>query len=103
MTLPLLLSLDLSNLPQPTDCRTYGGRGWRPGEFEKALISKEALNRVEAVGYPSATVSTLTYETVQAPPATVFLHALHSQIPTECLFTVVLPQKLHATRMLGNV
>ena len=36
----------------------------------------------------------LTYDTVYAPPATVFLHALQLQIPTECLLTVVLPQNV---------
>lgn len=39
-----------------------------------------------------------TYETVHAPPATVFLHDLHVQIPTECLFTVVLPQNVQVYR-----
>jgi len=33
-------------------------------------------------------------DTVYAPPATVFLHDLQSQIPTECLLTVVFPQKV---------
>lgn len=36
-----------------------------------------------------------TYDTVQAPPATVFLHDLQLHIPTECRFTVVLPQNVH--------
>lgn len=36
-----------------------------------------------------------TYDTVQAPPATVFLHDRQFQIPTECRFTVTLPQKVH--------
>lgn len=35
-----------------------------------------------------------TYDTVYAPPATVFLHDLQSQIPTECLLTVVFPQNV---------
>ncbi len=39
-----------------------------------------------------------TYETVQAPPATVFLHDRQFQIPTECRFTVVLPQKVQVYR-----
>lgn len=34
-------------------------------------------------------------DTVQAPPATVFLHDRQFQIPTECRFTVTLPQKVH--------
>jgi len=40
----------------------------------------------------------LTYETVHAPPATVFLQPLHFQIPTECLLTVFLPQKVQMYR-----
>lgn len=36
----------------------------------------------------------LTYDTVYAPPATVFLQDLQSQIPTECLLTVGFPQKV---------
>lgn len=35
-----------------------------------------------------------TYDTVQAPPATVFLQDLQDQIPTACLFTVGLPQNV---------
>jgi hypothetical protein len=35
-----------------------------------------------------------TYDTVYAPPATVLLHDLQFQIPTECLLTVVFPQKV---------
>jgi hypothetical protein len=42
--------------------------------------------------------SSSTYETVQAPPATVFLHALHFQIPTECRLTVFFPQKVQVYR-----
>src|ERR1700760_267942 len=45
-------------------------------------------------------LSVQTYDTVHAPPATVFLHALQVQIPTECLLTVFLPQKLHANLLL---
>lgn len=33
-------------------------------------------------------------DTVYAPPATVLLHDLQFQIPTECLLTVVFPQKV---------
>lgn len=40
----------------------------------------------------------LTYETVQAPPATVLLHPLHFQIPTECLLTVFFPQNVQMYR-----
>ena len=40
-------------------------------------------------------VSIVTYETVYAPPATVFLQDLQFQIPTECLLTVVFPQNVH--------
>ena len=39
-----------------------------------------------------------TYETVQAPPATVFLHDPQFQIPTECRFTVFLPQNVQMYR-----
>lgn len=39
-----------------------------------------------------------TYETTQAPPATVFLHDRHCQIPTECRFTEVLPQNVQVYR-----
>lgn len=39
-----------------------------------------------------------TYDTLQAPPATVFLHDLQLHIPTECRFTVFLPQKVHVYR-----
>lgn len=39
-----------------------------------------------------------TYETVQAPPATLFLQALHSQIPTDLRLTVFLPQNVQAYR-----
>jgi hypothetical protein len=46
----------------------------------------------------SQAVSRHTYETVHAPPATVFLQALQVQIPTECRFTVFLPQKVHTYR-----
>jgi hypothetical protein len=35
-----------------------------------------------------------TYDTVYAPPATVLWHDLQFQIPTECLLTVVFPQKV---------
>jgi hypothetical protein len=35
-----------------------------------------------------------TYETVQAPPATVFLQDLHSQIPTAVRLTEFFPQKV---------
>jgi hypothetical protein len=38
--------------------------------------------------------SIVTYDTVYAPPATVFLQDLQSQIPTECLLTVVFPQNV---------
>ncbi len=37
-----------------------------------------------------------THDTCQAPPATVFLHALHDQMPIECRLTVFLPQNEHA-------
>ncbi len=37
-----------------------------------------------------------TDDTCQAPPATVFLHALHDQMPMECRLTVFLPQNEHA-------
>jgi hypothetical protein len=97
---PAWFSSSLRYLSQPTDGRANGSGGWRPVGFDKALVSKGGLRKM---GQPSTTASTLTYETVQAPPATVFLHALHCQIPTECLFTVVLPQKLHAARILANV
>ena len=33
------------------------------------------------------TVAAAVVDTVQAPPAMVFLHALHDQIPTAVLFT----------------
>ena len=47
----------------------------------------------------SKTVFTMyTYETVHAPPATVFLHDLHVQMPTECRLTVFFPQKEHMYR-----
>lgn len=35
-----------------------------------------------------------TYDTVYAPPATVLWQARQFQIPTECLLTVVFPQKV---------
>lgn len=44
-----------------------------------------------------------TYETTYAPPATVFLQDLQSQIPTEWRLTVVLPQKVHWKFRLGVV
>jgi hypothetical protein len=40
----------------------------------------------------------LTYETVHAPPAIVFLQLLQFQIPTECLLTEFLPQKVQMYR-----
>ena len=39
-----------------------------------------------------------TYETVQAPPATVFLQEPQLQMPTECRFTVFLPQNVQMYR-----
>ena len=44
------------------------------------------------------TVAAAVVETVHAPPATVFLQALHSQIPTAVRLTESLPQKVHVYR-----
>lgn len=41
------------------------------------------------------TVAAAVVETVQAPPAVVFLHALQCQIPTAVRLTESLPQKVH--------
>jgi hypothetical protein len=43
-------------------------------------------------------IQLLTYETVQAPPATVLLHPLHFQIPTAWRLTLFLPQKVQMYR-----
>ena len=44
------------------------------------------------------TVAAAVVETVQAPPAVVFLHALQCQIPTAVRLTESLPQKVHLER-----
>jgi hypothetical protein len=44
-----------------------------------------------------------THDTCQAPPATVFLHALHDQMPIECRLTVFLPQNEHAVRRVSRL
>lgn len=44
------------------------------------------------------TVAAAVVETVQAPPAVVFLHALQCQIPTAVRLTESLPQKVHLQR-----
>lgn len=52
---------------------------------------------------PPALIPRSTYDTVQAPPATVFLHALQLHIPTECRFTVVLPQNVQVYRACCDI
>jgi hypothetical protein len=56
---------------------------------------------VSAAAYPGPDISRgkvwkgESYETVYAPPAVVFLHDLHSQMPTAFLLTASLPQNVH--------
>lgn len=47
---------------------------------------------------PTPMSNHFTYETVHAPPATVFLHPLQVQMPTECRLTVFLPQNVQTYR-----
>lgn len=55
-----------------------------------------ALQTCENSLMPSCQLNArFTHDTVYAPPATVFLHDLQVQIPTECLLTVVFPQNVH--------
>ena len=93
------LPLELRVLPQSSNrtprrrCRWCPVRKKHPYQHPK--FSKEGPTTTK--GPLSNTIpSESTYETVHAPPATVFLQALHVQIPTLCLLTVVLPQKVHA-------
>lgn len=64
---------------------------WTQCELVSALTPRAVeLKRKKLLCY--------TYETVHAPPATVFLHPLQFQMPTECRFTVFLPQKVQTYR-----
>jgi hypothetical protein len=49
-------------------------------------LAASSLNLLRRVTVALA-VRAAAVESYQAPPATVFLQALHFQIPTECLFT----------------
>lgn len=80
-------SLHLRNLPQSPNRRPSRSGSRCPGESRQLTITvKQQLG-------PSF-AAPLTYETVHAPPATVFWHPLHFQMPTECRFTVFFPQKV---------
>ena len=71
---------NLGDFSQTSYCRPCGGSRWCP--FAEVSIPLPAE------------LQHCTHETVHAPPATVFLQPRHFQIPTECLFTVVLPQNV---------
>ena len=56
---------------------------------------RAAVSRILWSGTYLRTVAAAVVFIDQAPPATTFLHALQSQIPTALRFTVSLPQNEH--------
>ena len=82
---------DFSNFPQSSNRGSSRSGSRRP----EALISLPIIGLKHRFAIAESNrVGIGTYETVHAPPATVFLQALQVQIPTECRFTVFLPQKV---------
>lgn len=78
-----LLHLYLSNFAQTSDSRAGGSSGWCP--MVAVLVSPRSSTRPELD----------TYDTVYAPPATVFPHDRQFQIPTASRLTETLPQNVH--------
>lgn len=98
--LPPIPPSHLRNLPQPPN-RTPRSRSSRcPAPPPSAFHSQHHADSKKHPPdphpqAPKAAKSTSTYDTVHAPPATVFLQLLQLQMPTLCRLTVVLPQKVH--------
>lgn len=74
--------LNLRNFPQTPNRGSRSRRGRCPGEKILSAAAWEPLenSRLRSIS-PNSEHS--AYETVHAPPATVFLHDLQFQIPTE--------------------
>ena len=83
--------LHLGNLSETSDRRSCGSSSWSSGDID-VRHNPDCMGSINASGVRSWL---LTYETVHAPPATVFLQPLHFQMPTACRLTVFLPQNVH--------
>ena len=87
---PMLTCSNLRNFSQSSDSRSCGCGSWRSVIYVRFVQWR--------VSPSSRSSPILTYETVHAPPATVFLQPLHFQIPTECRLTVFFPQNVQTYR-----